>query len=237
MRKLVIAALVAASLSAAGAGGPLRVVIVSGSWEYKSEVSMPAFAKHLEERYSAKVTVLQAPKRDDLPGLEALETCDVALFFSRRLQIKGEQLERVKRYCTAGNPVVAVRTASHGMQNWLEFDKTVLGGNYHGHYSGGPKQTVSIVPEARGHPVLAGVSGFESEYSLYRTSPVAKDATVLMTATTPKAKAPEPSAWVRVHNGGRVFYTALGGVTDFENPAFRRLVVNALFWAAKRTVE
>ena len=81
---------------------------------------------------------------DELPGLEALDTCDVAVFFTRRLMIDGEDLARVKKYCESGRPIVAIRTASHGFQNWLEFDKLVLGGNYRGHY--GNKLTMKAVP-------------------------------------------------------------------------------------------
>ncbi|NQT87338.1 ThuA domain-containing protein [bacterium] len=236
MRKAAAALFVLVGLFA-HAAEPLRVVIVSGSWEYKSEVSMPVFQKHLEANYNAKVTLLQAPARDKLPGLEALDQCDVALFFSRRLTITGDALKRVKRYCTSGNPVVAVRTASHGIQNWLDFDKRILGGNYHGHYKKGEALTSAIVDGAKDHPVLKGVTDFTSEESLYKTTPLAKDATLLMTGNTPKANAPEPVAWARTVKGGRVFYTGLGGVKDFENPVFRRMVVNALFWTAGRDVE
>jgi len=31
-----------------------------------------------------------------------------------------------------------------------------------------------------------------------------------------------------------VFYTSLGAQSDFANPAFRRLLANALFWTAGR---
>ena len=69
------------------------------------------------------------------PGLEALDKCDVAVFFTRRLKIDGEQLERgqeVRR--RRGKPIVGIRTASHGFQNWLEMDKEVFGGDYKGHF-------------------------------------------------------------------------------------------------------
>lgn len=56
-------------------------------------------------------------------------------------------------------------------------------------------------------------------------------------ASTPDHPEPQPSAWVREANGGRVFYTALGGVEDFENAAFQRLVAQALFWTARREAE
>ena len=34
--------------------------------------------------------------------------------------------------------IVALRTASHAFQNWLELDKEVWGGDYQGHYGAGP---------------------------------------------------------------------------------------------------
>jgi len=224
-------------LLGADAAEPLRVVMLSGSGEYKSAESLPAFAKHLEANFNVKATVLQAKGEKELPGLEALDEADVMLLFTRRLKLEGDQLERLKRYCVAGKPLVGLRTASHGIQTWLELDKEVLGGNYHGHGPGNVIQKVTVNPEAKEHPVLKGVADFESPYSLYNTGPISKDATLLMTSTIPKAAAPEPAAWVREHKGGRIFYTSLGGLKDFENPSFRQMLANALFWVAKREVE
>jgi type 1 glutamine amidotransferase/nicotinamidase-related amidase len=217
---------------------PLKVVMLSGSDEYKSDESLPPFQKYLEERYNVRCTVLKACGDADLPGLEALDNCDVALFFTRRLKITGDQLERVKKYCESGRPVVGVRTASHGFQNWLEFDKTVQGGNYTGHFGNGPSMKATIVPAAKSHPVLEGVSPtIKSIYSLYKTAPLAPDCEVVMTGSTPASSGTQPVAWTRVYRGARVFYTSMGGPQDFENAAFRRLMANALFWAANRKVE
>jgi type 1 glutamine amidotransferase len=33
-----------------------------------------------------------------------------------------------------------------------------------------------------------------------------------------------------------VFYTSLGHLKDFENPQFRRLLINAVFWAMEKPV-
>ena len=233
----VAVGLIAVSPQARAGDAPLKVVLVSGSGEYKSAESLPAFAKFLEERFNARATVLQAQGEKEIPGLEALDGCDVMLVFTRRIQLGGDQLERFRKYCLAGKPLVGVRTASHAIQTWLDLDKEVLGGNYHGHYGPGAKQTVAINPKAKDHPVLKGVKGFESEYSLYKTSPIAADATLLMTGSTPKAAAPEPAAWVREYKGARIFYTSLGGPKDFDEPSFRQLLVNALFWTARREVE
>lgn len=212
---------------------PLNICLVSGSEEYESDESLPVFKTYLEKHYHVECTLLQAKGFEELPGLDALKDCDVALFFTRRLRIEGEPLEKVKQYCLSGKPIVAVRTASHGFQNFLEFDKKVLGGNYHGHYGNGPIQTATINPKQKDHPILKGVDTIKSKYSLYKTSPLADDCSVLMTAKIPN-KEPEPSAWIRDYKGARVFYTALGGVEDFKNESFRRMIINALYWVSKQ---
>lgn len=213
---------------------PLRVCMVSGSVEYESDASLADFQKELEARYPVRCTLLRARGESELPGLEALKTADAALFFTRRLTIDGDDLAKVREYAEAGRPIVGVRTASHGFQRWLEFDRIVLGGNYRNHYGNGKTTRVQIVPESAGHPVLKDVSSpFETTGSLYRNAPLADpDATILMRGTSPEAT--EPVAWVREFRGARIFYTSLGAQADFANPAFRRLLTNALFWTARR---
>jgi len=220
------------ALAAEDSAPKLRVCLLSGSEEYDSDTTLAAFQKQLESKYDVACVLLKARGTDELPGLEALDRCDVAIFFTRRLTIDGEDLARVKKYCESGRPIVAIRTASHGFQNWLEFDKLVLGGNYRGHY--GNNMTMKAVPVdgAQGHPVMVGVGPITSRGSLYKASPLATDATPLMMGTSPEAT--EPVTWVRTFHGGRVFYTSLGAQGDFEDPSFRRLLTNAIFWAAGR---
>lgn len=235
MHALAVNALLKIVLLAGGAG-PLEVCLVSGSAEYESDRTLADFRKHLEERYHARCTLIQARGFDQLPGLEALESSDVALFFTRRLTIGGQELERVKKYCDSGRPIVAVRTASHGFQKWLEFDPLVLGGSYRGHRGVGPTLEAKVEPSRESHPVMQGVGTIRSRGSLYQTSPLAADVELLMMGSIPGGEI-QPVAWTRVHRGGRVFYTSLGAQGDFENDAFRRLLANALFWTAGRKVE
>lgn len=229
------------SLAVAVSGGddppkPLQICMLSGSAEYESDISLSRFRDELQARYPVRCTLLRARGESDLPGLEALESADVALFFTRRLTIGGDDLARVRNYAEAGRPIVAVRTASHGFQRWLEFDKLVLGGNYQNHYKNGESVVVKNVSESSDHPILAGVVlPFESRSSLYRNTPMTDPtATVLLRGAS--AEATEPVAWVREFRGARVFYTSLGDQRDFANPAFWRMLANALFWTARREV-
>ena len=222
-------------LSLKSAAAPLKVCLVSGSFEYESAKSLTAFKEYLEREYDAECTLIKAAGWEDLPGLEALEACDVALFFTRRLRIDGEQLEAVKKYLDGGRPFVGVRTASHGFQNWLEFDKRVMGGDYQNHHGKGPTEKVSIRSAGKDHPILDGVVSFRSRASLYKNPNVADDVDILMRGSTPAGD--EPIAWTREYKGARLFYTSLGDQNDFENRTFLRLIANALFWVVDRPPE
>lgn len=232
MRALIAGILLLAAIRPALADEPLKVCLVSGAEEYRTDETLARFRDFLEANYPAQCTLLRARAIDDLPGLEALDEADVALFYTRRLTIDGEQLERVQRYARSDRPLVGVRTASHGFQNWLEFDRLVFGGNYHGHYEHDRETVVRPAPGAEGHPVLQGVGPITSLGGLYRVSPLADDVRVLLIGTAPEGT--EPVAWVREHDGRRVAYTSLGAVADFDDPDFLRLLANALFWAAGR---
>ena len=223
----------AAERSASPEPKPLELCLVSGSLEYRSDESLAALQEFLEKRYPIRCTRAFMKTEEDLPGLEHLDTCDCMLLFTRRLRISGGQLERVKRYCLSGRPIVALRTASHAFQNWLELDKEVLGGDYRGHYGTKDNPYIRPLPEAKSHPVLEGFRPFASFGSLYKNPQIAADATVLLTGTIPGH--PEPVAWTRLRGSGRVFYTSLGHPDDFRQASFQRLLVNALFWTTQRS--
>lgn len=211
---------------------PLRVCFISGSAEYDSDKTLPILKKYLEAKYPAVVTLISA-MGDDLPGLENLDKCDVAVLFTRRLKLEGEQLERLKKYCSSGKNLVGIRTASHAIQTWLDLDKEVLGGNYKMHYPDGPLTQIKIVEAEKNHPILKGFVPYQSKASLYRNTGLAKDVTVLLTGSIPDHT--EPLAWTRMHKGGRIFYTSLGHQKDFEEENFLKLMTNGILWSANRT--
>ena len=212
---------------------PLKLCMLSGSFEYDSESSLQVFDMHVRDEYGMETTTIVFSTEDDEQSLAALDDADVLLLFSRRLNTSGAELDRLQKYCAAGRPVVGVRTASHGFQNWLAFDKDVLGGNYNMHFKPGTAVTVEIASEeAAQHPVLDGVDGFVTHGSLYRNTPIADDTTLLLTGTS--SDATEPVAWTRLHEGGRVFYTSLGHQQDFEESNFLRLLSNSVLWTAGR---
>jgi type 1 glutamine amidotransferase len=233
---LLCGLLIASTLRTAALGDErpaLKVAMFSGSSEYTSDESLGAFKKLLEEKHGCRCTLNVVPEKGDaLPGIEGLETADVAIFFTRRVKLNDEQVAKVKRYVASGKGVVGVRTASHGFQTWLEFDPQVLGGSYGNHYS--KDETAEVTPNAKAkdHPILKGVTAFATDGKLYKNPKLADDVTLLLSAKSPTAA--EPVAWCREPKAGergRVFYTSLGVPKDFENPQFQQLLVNAVLWA------
>lgn len=212
--------------------GVLKVCLISGSFEYKSDASLSKLQDHLEKNFRVQCSRAFAKSETDLPGLENLDTCDVAVLFTRRLKLEGEQLERIKKYCQSGKPLVGIRTASHAIQTWLDLDKEVFGGDYKGHYAEGPLTEVTLLEQTKEQPILLGVKPYKSAGTLYKNPSLAKDVHVLLNGAIPERT--EPIAWTRMHKGGRVFYTSLGHMKDFEEESYLRLITNAIFWTAGR---
>ncbi len=227
-----------------------RVVIISAEREYKAVETMPVLARELQG-CGFRCEVLQSSAGEDdgdrnyISGMEALTQADVAVVFARRRAFAADQIGYLRQFLERGGGLVGIRTASHafdtkgdvpeGHSDWPKFDPEVLGGNYHGHYSAGPKATVSTVGGAASHPILAGVElPFESVGALYKASPLEKTAQELLSGKIEGQDA-EPVAWTNLHGDSRVFYTSLGHVEDFRNPAFRKMLLNAIHWVCDRT--
>jgi len=231
---LAVVALAGLSARAAAPAKPPTIVLVSGEFEYKSAATLPVLKTRLEAKLGAKCVYLARPadpKAQTIAGLEALDTADLAIIFIRRMTLPDEQLAQFKKFAASGKPIIGLRTASHAFENWKEWDREVLGGNYQNHHNNKLATTVRAAPEAREHPILKGVAKeFTSPGSLYRNSPLPAGATVLLTGSV-EGKPAEPVAWTRSHHGAPVFYTSLGHPAEFGTEAFDRLLLNAVQWA------
>jgi len=221
----------------APAARPPRVHMISGSKEYKSAESLPAFAAYLARSCGIACTVSLADDGGkDIPDLDKLDGADVLLIFCRRNKATGGDLEKIKAWFAAGKPAIGIRTASHAFQGFLEMDKQVFGGSYKGH-GGGETVDVKLDEKNAAHPILKGVEPWTREGKLYRNKDNATDTVTLLTGTGAKSKDVEPVAWARVYDkdkDGRCFYTSMGYVHDFGNANFARLLVNAIHWVAAR---
>jgi len=242
-----------------------HAVIVVGTHHYSPQKTMPAFADALV-RLGFQTTVINPdwdPEKDKrgLPGLEALEDADVALFFVRFLKLEKEQLLHITKYLESGKPVVGFRTSTHAFR-YPEghahqelnngFGRDALGTPYLIHLAG--KTQIQTLENAKPHPILTGVKTdqWESPGTLYLTKAQPGIEPLLVGTGNSKrigkvtnmfgthelqATMTDTVAWTWKNKwGGRVFSTSLGHAGDFHEPNSMRVMVNGVFWAAGQKV-
>lgn len=209
---------------------PLKVHLI-GAGEYKPVESLGEFKKYLE-RHGAKVTTSFGKDSKTLPNLDPLASADLMLLFVRRMNLPPEQMAILRNHWEKGKPIVALRTASHAFQPQDNdaFSK-VLGGVYLGPGSYTAPFKAVTADGQKAHPVLAEVGAISSR-GAYRFE-LAKNALVLQVVESDK-KVKAPATWVHEYQGGRIFYSTMGSPEDFQDENFRRLLVNAIFWTARR---
>jgi type 1 glutamine amidotransferase/nicotinamidase-related amidase len=230
-----------------------NIVMVIGDDEYKTEVTLPQFAKNDLEPLGFNVKIIHSDEKDknNFPGLvDAVKNADLVLVSVRRRLPPKEQLDAIRAHVAAGKPLVGIRTACHawslrndeqtkklladGHAEWPEFDAEVIGGNYTGHHGNDIKSTIAPADGAKDHPILRGieVADFVGNGSLYRVQPLKSTTTPLLIGAIPNQE-PEPVAWTNLSGPQktRVFNTSLGHPEDFTNPHFRKLLTNGIFWS------
>ena len=253
------------SVSAAQAAKVPNVVFITGDHEYSSERTMPLLAKALEKDFGFKTTVLYATRPDgtrdenyeeNIPGLEALQKADLAVFFLRWRLLPADQIAKIEAYLKSRKPVVAFRTTTHAfhypqghpLEKWNAFGELALcappgwGAAGHTHYGHKSSTDVFVNPAQADNPILTGVDQeFHVRSWLYRVKPeYPKNATELLIGRSVDPDKPaiaNPVAWTCTNSfGGRVFMTTMGHPEDFSVESFQRLVVNGIHWAVGKHV-
>jgi type 1 glutamine amidotransferase len=166
-------------------------------------------------------------------------------------------MKLIKEYCLSGKPILGIRVASHAfdakqnvpregaglvsstestsefLEQWPEFDKQVLGGNYQGHYGHLKEGTsITIIPGMENHPLLKGINpvGFVSPSWLYKNRPLASEnIQVLLTGKNSNVPT-EPVMWINKSTYGKVVYTSLGHWDDWKLEDFNKLVANSIYY-------
>jgi len=167
-----------------------HIVFVTGDEEYRSEESMPMLARLAKRELGAKVTICYAldslgiidPNRSDhIAGLEALESADLMVLFTRFRSIPKKERDHIVNYVESGKPMVGFRTTTHAF--FYENDSTQTYWNnewpakvfgqqwitHHGHFEDGnaPLTKVTKVDSTKKHPILRGFDDFEAYSWLY----------------------------------------------------------------------
>ncbi len=128
------------------------------------------------------------------------------------------------------------------------YGREVLGETWINHYGKHEVQSTRGVPApgAEGNVILRGCENVWGASDVYEVTTLSGDSApvllgvVLSTMDAKSEPAPDlkqlPVAWTKTYTGesgkkARVFTTTMGHVLDFTNEGFRRMLVNAAFWA------
>ena len=236
-----------------------HVVFVTGDDEYRSEITLPMIAAILEAHHGLRTSIARAVPRpqtkDNIEGLEALDSADLMVMYTRFRALPDDQLRRILAFTGSGKPLIGFRTTTHAFLYPADsphrdlndaFGRDVFGQKWITHHGHRSSTRVTLRDSNRGHPILSGVTPFHARSWLYHVAPLdGDDNTVLLEGTSEgsdkvsrRTEFPltQPVAWARTHNGARVFFTTLGHPADFTHESMRRLVVNAVLWALGRDV-
>ncbi|TWU15931.1 ThuA domain-containing protein [Allorhodopirellula heiligendammensis] len=222
-----------------GIGQGKHIVFLAGDHEYRSEESLPALARILAKRYGFKCTVLFDIDPDtgeivagtpaNIPGMEALDTADLAVVFLRFQNLPAAQMQHFEDYLQRGGPVVGLRTSTHGFRipadgefakysfdskvegYELGFGHQVLGQTWVGHYGKNHVQStrIDVIEAMKDHPILRGVEDVWVQAGGYVGEPTDGEILTMaqpldgMTADSPASETqpPMPSEWTRTYQG------------------------------------
>ena len=247
------------------------VAFIIAENEYRANQTLPEFAhellltKGVTCEFALGKPVYTGEGIHNIENLQILLDADLAVIQVRRRALPSPEMTLIRQYVNSGKPVLGLRTASHAfvlnkplpatgnqvsanngkeiysLEQWPEFDRDVLGGNYQDHY--GTLQTginYSVVPGMERHPLFKGINPDDFTgpvaplCSLYRNRPLNSHyVQVLLTGKIPDKPA-EPVLWINNRLNGKTVYTSMGHWEDWKIEKFRKILFNSVDYLLER---
>ena len=223
-----------------GPGKGKHIVLIAGDDEYRSEEVIPQLAKILAAHHGFKCTVLFAINKqtgeidpgtkDNIPGLEALDSADHLVMFLRFRDLPDDQMKRVLDYANSGRPVMGLRTNTHAFNipagktyskwSWRAegdtkggFGRQVFGETWISHYGHhNHESTRGLVAKGmESHPIVRGCDDIWGPSDVYAVTTLLGDSKPLImghvlvgmnpTDKPNTDKPPVPVAWTKTYTG------------------------------------
>jgi type 1 glutamine amidotransferase len=232
LRRTFLPALVLATLTllaavspAAETRGKIRLLMVyNGGHDFKG-------FKAAMDPVVAKTGDFDAAVAENFDALKAenLQKFDLVLFYGSGGDLKDPAQEKgLEDFVKAGGGMAGVHATDAHKKSDVYW--RLIGGRFTTH--GGGKFRIAVLDKK--HPVMATVEDFEIQDETYRNQYHA-EAKLHWLGRIDRGDEKEPMIWTQEIGKGRMFSTTLGhGREAFANPAFQRLVVRGLYWAAGR---
>ena len=249
MRRLIsfLIALMIASVAAAAQQPQARgsILIYSGTTGYRHD-SIPAGIRAISNLAAAqrglRVVASEDPSVFSAASLKrfkaiVLLSCTTDPKNPASEWLVGDRRAALQQFVRNGGGVLAIHAAADSHYSWPWYSR-LIGGHFARHPQGTPKGNVTVV--APGDPAVQGlprtISRVDEWYYFEDYDPVSK---VLVTldpqSIGEKDINPNPVAWTREINSGRVFYPALGHTKEsYSEPFFLRHLGLGLDWVLKR---
>ncbi len=204
--------------------GPRRLEILflgHASEHHPSEKYAPILAQAVTQK---GINISYTNDPNDL-NTANLSKYDGLILYANHDSITTSQEKALLDFVEGGKGFIPIHSATWCFRN---SDKVVnlMGGQFKTHKTGTFTADI-LMPE---HPVMQGLSPFETWDETYVHDKLGADNIVLMERV--EGDHHEPWTWVRTQGKGRVFYTAYGhDERTWNNPGFQDLVANGIFWA------
>jgi type 1 glutamine amidotransferase len=245
-RWLVAVVLMFAASTAAAQDGPGAVLIFSHTSGYRHD-SIPAGNAAMEtiarDRGLASVT----SEDPSVFSEESLSRFSAIVFMSATTDpskpesewLTGDRRAALQQFVARGGGILAVHAAADSHYGWDWYGK-LIGGRFASHPAGTPQGTVSVFPDRHANDGLPPTVERADEWYYFNDLDPCSD--YLMTVDPASIGArdvnPNPVAWTREIDGGRVFYTAMGHTKEsYAEPFFLRHLANGLDWVLSRGPE
>jgi type 1 glutamine amidotransferase len=149
----------------------------------------------------------------------------------------GNRRTALQQFVRNGGGVLAIHAAADSHYNWPWYSR-LIGAHFARHPQGTPKGRITVV--AASDPAVSGlarsVERTDEWYYFDDYDPVSKVLVTLDPSSIGETDVnPNPVAWTRQINSGRIFYTAMGHTREsYSDPWFLAHISNGLDWVLKR---
>ena len=170
------------------------------------------------------------------PGLACVDftqlgTAQVALFYRGPGPRSAAAVRAVEEFLRSRSGLVVLGATAEAWRAVPGFVPQILGAVPGGPFAGGAAMSViNLYP----HSIFAGVNRFETTQPMAAFGQLADDAQMIMEGTA--GEDTTPLGWVRRGAAGRLCHLVPAESAVLQDPAYQRIVVNAVRWAAGRPI-
>jgi hypothetical protein len=216
-----------------------RVLVVTGGHDFERA----PFLQMFKDNPAIVFEAVEHPQAHARFGAAAARAWDVLVLYDMWQPLTPQAKADFVALLREGKGIVSLHHSIANYQDWEEYGR-MIGGKYFvkpGKQGGVdfPTSTYKhdvrfkVEVAAKDHPVTRGLSDFEILDETYHGMWVDPAATVLLRTAEPSSH--PVIAWARQEQASRVVYLQLGHDRHaFGHPSYRRLVAQAVEWAAKR---